>query len=324
MPRTVRRVLLIGGGGFIGAHLARELLDRGHRVVVLDDDRTYLPGGEPEAVRARAWRRETLLSGTELRAGGPDDPAHLAPELRAAAPDAVVHLANLPLAGVAAADPREARRSIVQGTANVLAATEQQAPAARLTFVSSSMVYGDFSQDPQPESAPLRPCEPYGACKLEAERLVRASGLRWTIVRPSAVYGPGDANGRFLQRLVEAATTGRTLQLTADPATRLDFTWVQDLARGLADAALSDDAIGETFNLTAGQARSLDDAIRAVRAHGHTVSVRRRPATARRPSRGTLDIARARSLIGYRPRCSLEDGLAAYLDATVARREPVA
>lgn len=274
-------------------------------------------------MRARAWRREMLLSGAGRRAGGPDDPDLLAHEVRAAAPDAVVHLANLPLAGVAAADPGEARRSIVHGTANVVAALVAQAPAARLTFVSSSMVYGDFSQDPQPESAPLRPCEPYGACKLEAERLVRTSGLRWTIVRPSAVYGPGDANGRFLQRLVEAATTGRTLQLTADPATQLDFTWVQDLARGLADAALSPDAIGETLNLTAGQARSLGDAIGVVRAHGHAVAIRRRPPTTLRPRRGTLDIARARSVIGYRPRCSLEEGLAAYLDAATARREPV-
>jgi nucleoside-diphosphate-sugar epimerase len=317
-------VLLIGGAGFIGAHLAREMLDRRHDVVVLDDDRTYLPGGEPEAVRARAWRRQALLSGADLRAGGPDDLVALSREVRLAAPDAVVHLANMPLAGVAAADPAAARRSIVDGTANVLAAVAAQAPGARLTFVSSSMVYGDFSRDPQPESAPLRPCEPYGACKLEAERLVRASALRWTIVRPSAVYGPGDANGRFLQRLVEAATTGRPLQLTADPATRLDFTWVKDLARGLADAATSPDAAGETFNLTAGQSRSLGDAIDVVRARGHHVAVRRRPATTGRPRRGTLDIARARTVLGYRPRCSLEDGLAAYLDAAAGAREPAA
>jgi nucleoside-diphosphate-sugar epimerase len=320
----VGRVLLIGGGGFIGAHLAREMLDRRHDVVVLDDDRTYLPGGEPDAVRARAWRRQALLSGAELHGGGPDDPVALAREVRDAAPEAVVHLANKPLAGVAAADPAEARRSIVDGTANVVAAVAAQAPSARLTFVSSSMVYGDFSRDPQPESAPLRPCEPYGACKLEAERLVRASPLHWTIVRPSAVYGPGDANGRFLQRLVEAATTGRTLQLTADPATRLDFTWVQDLARGLADAATSPDAIGETFNLTAGESRSLGDAIDVVRARGHAVAVRRRPATTARPRRGTLDIARARTVLGYRPRCTLEAGLAAYLDVAVGAREPAA
>ena len=75
MACTVGGVLLIGGGGFIGAHLARELLDRRHEVVVLDDDRTYLSGGEPAAVRARAWRRETLLAGAALRSGGPDDRA---------------------------------------------------------------------------------------------------------------------------------------------------------------------------------------------------------------------------------------------------------
>jgi nucleoside-diphosphate-sugar epimerase len=320
----VGRVLLIGGAGFIGAHLACELMQRGHAVIVLDDDRTYLPGGEPAAMRARAWRRTALLSGAELRAGGPDDPAALAREVGTAGPEVVVHLANLPLAGVAASDPAAARRSIVDGTANVLAAVGEQAPAARLTFVSSSMVYGDFSQDPQPESAPLRPCEPYGACKLAAERLVRGSGLAWTIVRPSAVYGPGDANGRFLQRLVEAATSGRTLQLTADPATCLDFTWVTDLACGLADAATCPDGVGETFNLTAGHARSLDEAIGVVRACGHAVAVRRRPATSLRPRRGTLDIARARALLGYRPRCSLEDGLATYLDIAAGRHEPAA
>jgi nucleoside-diphosphate-sugar epimerase len=138
------------------------------------------------------------------------------------------------------------------------------------------------------------------------------------------VYGPGDANGRFLQRLVEAATTGRTLQLTADPATRLDFTWVQDLARGLAGAATCPGAVHETFNLTAGESRSLREAIDVVRARGHAVAVRTRPSVTPRPRRGTLDIARARAVLGYRPRCSLEEGLAAYLDAAIARRDSAA
>ncbi len=102
-------------------------------------------------------------------------------------PDAVVHLANLPLVGVASRDPALAYAAIVGTTAAVVAAVERHAPAARLTYVSSSMVYGDFAHDPQPESAPLAPREPYGAAKLEAERRVRASRTRWTIVRPSAV-----------------------------------------------------------------------------------------------------------------------------------------
>jgi nucleoside-diphosphate-sugar epimerase len=314
----VGRALLIGGAGFIGAHLARELLARGHEVVVLDDDRNFLTGAERAAARGRAWRRRTLLTGAALRAGGPDDRERLRRDVAAVGPDVVVHLANLPLADVAARDPAAARRSIVDGTANVLAAVAAAAPGARLTYVSSSMVYGDFTAEPQPERAPLRPCEPYGACKLAAEVRVRATGLDWTIVRPSAVYGPGDANGRVLQRVVEAAALGRTLELTADPGTRLDFTWVGDLAAGLAAAALSPDASRRTFNVTAGRARSLREAIGIVRALGYDVDVRAQAKTVFRPRRGTLDIEHARGVLGYAPRSSLEDGLAAYLDAVDA------
>jgi nucleoside-diphosphate-sugar epimerase len=316
------RALLIGGAGFIGAHLARELLERGQEVVVLDDDRTYLPGAEAAAAQARAWRRRELLDGATLRHGGPHEPERLRRELAAIAPDVVVHLANLPLAAIALRDRAAAWRSIVEGTAAVESAMASRAPGARLVYVSSSMVYGDFVADPQPETARLRPREPYGRCKLAAEACVRASRLDWTIVRPSAVYGPADANGRFLQRLVEATALRRALELTAAGTTRLDFTWVGDLATGLALAATSADASRRTFNLTAGRARSLAEAIGIVRELGHDVEVRTGPTSRFRPTRGTLDIAQARAVLGYEPCWSLEDGLAAYLDAAVA--EPFA
>lgn len=310
----MRRALLIGGSGFIGAQLGAELLRRGAAVDVLDADVVYVDGGET-AARLRTWRREVLLRGATLRAGGTDDVEALTDEVRRAAPDAVVQLANLPLAGVAIGAPEVARSSIVDGTANVLAAVAAAAPQARLVFVSSSMVYGDFTADPQPEDAPLRPREPYGACKLEAEELVRSSGLDWTIVRPSAVYGPGDANGRFLQRLVEAAVRGAALPLTGSLETRLDFTAVEDLAAGIADAAGTAAAHGEAFNLTAGRSHSLGEAIEIVRDLGYPVALDARPVETFRPHRGTLDISRARELLGWTPRRSLRDGLSAYLRA---------
>ncbi|MDA0180039.1 NAD(P)-dependent oxidoreductase [Solirubrobacter phytolaccae] len=305
------RVLLIGGAGFIGAHLASELSGRGEDVVVLDDDRTWSTDADGAAARAREWRRRMLLGDVELRHGAAE---HAAAVLAAVEPEVVVHLANLPLVGVASRDPALARAAIVGTTAAVLAGVERHAPDARLTYVSSSMVYGDFAGDPQPETAPLVPREPYGAGKLEAERLVRASRTRWTIVRPSAVYGPGDGHGRFATRLVDAAVHGRPLRLTADPDTRLDFTAVTDVARGLADAALSPAAEHGTFNLAAGRARSLRDAIDAVRALGGDVEVELAAAPGPHPRRGTLDITRARETFGFAPRFALEDGLAAHLD----------
>ncbi|RKQ90248.1 UDP-glucose 4-epimerase/UDP-glucuronate 4-epimerase [Solirubrobacter pauli] len=311
------RILLIGGAGFIGAHLARELSERGRDVVVLDDDRAWTDDDEA-AVRARAWRRRTLLRDADLRHGAADDPLALAEVLTTTPPDAVVHLANLPLVAVADRDPARARAAIVGTTAAVVAAVARHAPHARLTYVSSSMVYGDFVRDPQPETARLAPREPYGQAKLDAERLVRDSWTSWTIVRPSAVYGPGDGHRRFITRLVEAAVDEHPLRLTADPDVRLDFTHVADVARGLADAALSPAAERGTFNLAAGRARSLVEAIDAVRALGFPVAVEPVVAPAVRPRRGTLDIAHARDVLGYAPRFSLEAGLAAHLDVALA------
>lgn len=312
------RIVLVGGGGFVGAHLGSRLLAGGHDVLVLDGHRNYLPGEEDHAERLRRWRHEVLLTGAEVRRCTLDDPGALRRQLRTSAPAAVVHLANLPLAAVAGEDPALARRAIVDTTGSVLAAIADAAPSARLTFVSSSMVYGDFARQPQDEVGPTRPREPYGACKLQAERLVRGSRLAWTIVRPSAVYGPGDANGRFLQRLVEAAVGGDVLELRSNSATRLDFTWVGDLAEGLASAALEACAVRRTFNLTAGRSRSLGEAIAIVRKLGRQVEVRPTAWETFRPRRGTLDISLARAVLGFDPRTSLEDGLLQYLSHVAA------
>ncbi|PTL54331.1 hypothetical protein C7Y72_21575 [Paraconexibacter algicola] len=310
---AVGRALLIGGAGFIGAHLARELVSRSTAVAVLDADRDYRPGGDAAAAATRAWRRRSLLADVDVRRGDAADPLLLAGLLRELRPDVVVHLANLPLAAVAARDPDLARTAIVDVTATVARAVVADTGRPRLVYVSSSMVYGDFVHDPQPEDAILRPLEPYGRAKLLAEQLVRAAPVPWTIVRPSAVYGPGDAGGRVLQRLVDAARSGTPFTLRADPRTRLDFTWVEDLAVGIADAAASTAAVGETLNLTAGRSRSLAEAIAAIRDLGHDLEVRTAPGGRRVPRRGTLDIGRARALLGFAPTHALEDGLYRYL-----------
>lgn len=310
------RFFLVGGAGFIGAHLTRRLLDAGDEVVVLDAALDYERSPPAQTCALLAWRRDVLLDGAEVIAGDAGD-ATLHAVLASRRPAHVVHLGNLPLADLAAADPPSARASIVDATMNVLAAAASLPRAPSVTYVSSSMVYGDFATDPMGEAGPLRPRSPYGRLKLTAERRLsmaaRGAQIALTIVRPSAVYGPGDVNGRVLQRLVDAPTQPAPFVLTAAPSTPIDFTWVQDAAAGIHAAALRSEGPPRAYNVSSGVARTLASAIDIVRAQVPELAVETGTCDAAMPRRGALDIRRARRELGWQPEWTLEQGLDAYL-----------
>lgn len=296
-------MLVLGGTGFIGAHLASRLVSEGRAVVAVDVDRHFGAAPPDQVNLAATWRRRALLTGIEVVHADVHDAAGLRGLVDAWSPAAVVHLANLPLAWVAVDEPALAERAIVGATTSVLHALDGR--RVRLIYVSSSMVYGPFGREPMPEEAPLRPANPYGRLKVAAERAVRAARPDAVVVRPSAVYGPGDANGRILQRLVDAAGDPGTLEVD-DPEAALDFTWVGDLAAGLSAALSVPSAAGQTFNLTRGVARTLAEAAAIA---GVALRVRRSDEPPVR--RGALDVSRARNVLGYRPTVDLEDGLPA-------------
>lgn len=309
----MRRFVLVGGAGVIGAHLARRLRDAGEDVLVLDAAEDYGSAEPAERDAVVGWRRNVLLDGVEVLDADTRDAASFSQALAAAAPTHVVHLGNVSLPEVAAQDRPGARRSIVAGTRNLLGACAALPRAPALVYVSSSMVYGHFACDPQHEEAPKEPVNDYGRLKLAAERAVAGSGLDWTIVRPASVYGPGDVNGRLLGRLVEAAASGRPFTLRCPPATRLDFTWIGDAAAGIHAAACASGAVRRVYNLSSGRARSVAEALAIVAGHEPRLSVVERILINGSPRRGTLDISRARRELGWAPATSLEEGLAAYL-----------
>jgi UDP-glucose 4-epimerase len=233
-------------------------------------------------------------------------------------PNYVVHLAALPLAGLAIDAPEEAFRSLLQGTANVLDAVRSDSTIEKLVIVSSSMVYGDFGSAPQAEGAAKSPKDLYGSLKLMGEILTGAYGglydIPFAIVRPSAVYGPADNNQRVVQTLLERAMQELPIYLEEPEATFLDFTSVEDLARGIAELTLSDAAMGEAFNLTYGKARSLAELVEIIRFHFPDLEVNVGARSEHfRPRRGTLDTSKAATSFGYCPSICLEDGVAAYL-----------
>jgi nucleoside-diphosphate-sugar epimerase len=308
------RVLVTGGAGFIGSHVTSQLVELGHEAVVLDPLRSH---GRPEHEPILRYRREVLLRGAELIEGSTEDKEALRRVFEETRPDAIVHAGVLPLATVALEDRQHAFESILHGTVNLLDLAGELETIRKFVYVSSSMVYGDFTQNPMPEDGQTNPKEIYGGMKLAGEIMTRSFSLALkiphAICRPSAVYGPGDVNGRIVQKAVEAAVWSRPLGLVNPATTYLDFSYVGDVAQGIVKALLSP-VENETFNVTTGAAQTLQDLYDLLRARypEMPVTVEER-ASDFRPKRGTLDVSKARELIGYEPQFTLETGVAAYV-----------
>ena len=160
------------------------------------------------------------------------------------------------------------------------------------------MVYGDFERDPNPEEASKAPKNTYGRYKLESEQLVRdlvgAAGREHVIVRPSGVYGPTDINERVVQLFCEKALLGEQLVVNRSETT-IDFTWIEDIANGLALAATHKNAANETFNMASGRGRNLGELVEILRGHSRISRRWFAPSPIRpfRPAAGSMFESRA-------------------------------
>lgn len=320
------RVLITGGAGFIGAHAARRFAELGHEVVVVDAFHQYIHPVQPTFVENMDYRYGVLLKDARIERASTGNKDALRRLIRNVAPDRIVHLAALPLANVALRQTEEAFEGIVEGTMNMLEILRDEKPVERFVYVSSSMIYGDFTADPQPEDAPKDPKEIYGGLKYCGEIMVkvyaRRFGIPFSIVRPSAVYGPTDNNRRVIQAFVENAFRGKPLKVDNGASTMLDFTYVEDAAAGLVAIALAPGAEGEAFNMTAGRAFSLAQVVETIRKHIPDIEVvENEDKESFRPKRGTLDVSKAARLTGWAPQVGLEDGVARYIEH-VRRHNP--
>lgn len=310
-------VLVTGGAGFIGAHVCAALAADGHDVVAVDPLRTYAYSFEAHHWHGLRHRREVLLKDARVVVASTENRDELRKAVLEARPEYILHLGALPLATVARVSADHAFESILRGTFN-LVELALEVGVEKLLYVSSSMVYGDFTQMPMPEDARTAPKDPYGGFKLAGEVIVetfsRGHGLPYAIVRPSAVYGPTDMNDRIVQRFVECALWNRPLTIVDPDHTYLDFSYVKDVAQGMVKVLLSP-VKNETFNITAGEGRTLTELHDLLRERYPDMPVEVSTKTEDfRPKRGALDIAKARELVGYEPQYPLERGVEEYLE----------
>ena len=312
------KAFITGGAGFIGSRVVREFLAADYEVTVFDSFKQYVapdPKAEPVNLLARLADVSDDIS---LLTGDTLNKDYLRRTLNQIRPDVIVHMAALPLANVAIEQTEEAFDSILSSTVNILEIVRDFDHDCTVIYTSSSMVYGDFQTPSVTEDAPKDPKDIYGSIKLAGEIISAGYRKRYGIdvrtVRPTAVYGPGDANQRVLYKFITRALRGEPLRIDGDGSMALDFTYVDDTANGIFRVATMDAAKGETFNIARGKSETLSTAVSIISETIGDVAVEYGDIPDHIPNRGTLDITKARKLVGFDPRYGLEQALLTYIE----------
>ena len=307
------RVLVTGGYGFIGSRIVEKLQGMGHDVSVLDNSEDYGVISTIDLENLYKWRQRKWNK-VHRTSGDVTNRLNVLSSFRPR-PDIVIHLASYPRAKIVNSDPVFGTNNIIGGTVNLLWHCQHMS-VKKFVFISSSMIYGHFS-DGTKEDADTKPSNIYGEAKLSAERMVKhyhtQYGIDYAIVRPSGVYGPGDMEDRVLSKFFKRAMNNETVTVH-DGDNKVDFTYVEDTADGIIKAALSD-VKNMSFNITAGNATSLRTAAEKIIAlTGSDSNIVDTGAHKLYPKRGTLDITRAKTLLGYEPKTSFDQGLGKYYE----------
>jgi len=299
------RTLVTGAAGFIGSHVVRELLDRGHEVVALD---CFLDESYPSETKRAVWAEVSRLPGVvalelDLRT---DD---LAPAL-----DGVTHVVNE--AGMPGLI-RSWEDLDLYMDCNVLAldrliAASKAAGVERFVQISTSSVYGATAIGP--ETSPTEPVSPYGVSKLAAEKLLLAHhanfGFPSLILRYFSVYGPRQRPDMGYHRFIEAVLDGRVIGVHGDGLQTRTNTFVTDCATGTADA-LASARVGEIYNISGTWPINVLEALQVISEAldiPHRVEfVPKRPGD-QLDTRG--EIGKARAEFGYAPQVAPAEGLA--------------
>lgn len=314
----MQKAFITGGAGFIGSRVVREFLGAGYAVTVLDSFKQYV-APDPKAAPVNLLARLADISDDiSLVTGDTLNKDYLRRALNHAKPDIIVHMAALPLANVAIEQTEEAFDSILTSTVNILEVIRDFDHECPIVYTSSSMVYGDFHTPSVAEDAPKDPKDIYGSIKLAGEIISAGYRKRYGIdvrtVRPTAVYGPGDANHRVLYKFITRALRGEPLTIDGDGSMALDFTYVDDTANGIFRVATNDAAAGETFNIARGKSETLSAAVSIISETIGDVRVEYGDVPDHIPNRGTLDVTKARKLLGFEPKFGLETGLPTYIE----------
>jgi nucleoside-diphosphate-sugar epimerase len=303
-------VLVTGGAGFVGSHIAATSAARGARVRVIDDLSTgHLEnleeiGGDIDFVQGSLNDEETLrraLEDVEL----------------------VYHEAAIPSVPRSVENPRETHRACVEATFSLLLAARERG-VRRVVYAASSSAYGDQPTLPKVETMSPDPLSPYAAAKLIGEYycqvFTRTYKLETVALRYFNVFGPRqDPSSTYsgvISRFIGALLTGQTPVIYGDGEQSRDFTYVSNVVDANVRAAETTRGVGQIINVANGERVTLNELLERLKEiTGKTeVQAEYRDARVGDVKHSLADITRAREFLGYEPQVGLEEGLRHTID----------
>jgi UDP-glucuronate 4-epimerase len=306
-------VLVTGGAGFIGSHLVEQLIERGHRLSVIDDFNDFY---DPAVKRrnVKAFTRRAQIVEADIR-----DAARLREIFAGNRFDAIFHLAARAGVRPSLAQPQLYTQVNIVGTQNLLELAREFG-IERFVFASSSSVYGVNQKVPFSEDDPIfRPISPYAATKLAGEALCHVYhhlyGLDVVCLRFFTVYGPRQRPDLAIHKFTRAISRGQPVEIYGDPAKAgRDYTYIDDILQGVL-ACLDKDFGFEIINLGESRTVKLLELVGLIeKALGKRAEIRQLP-----PQPGDVpitcaDITKAKRLLDYRPQVAIEDGISRFVD----------
>jgi nucleoside-diphosphate-sugar epimerase len=292
-----------GGGGFIGSHIAEELLRRNETVKIIDNFST----GKRENV-------EPFQKAEVIEIDISQSP-NLTQILKGA--DYVIHQAAIPSVPKSIIDPLKSHQANVNGTLQLLIAA-RDAGVKRLVYASSSSLYGDSPTLPKHEGMMPNPLSPYGAQKLFAEMycqvFTKAYGLETVSLRYFNVFGPRqDATSQYsgvLALFIPAVLEGRRPTIYGDGEQSRDFTYVKNVVEANLLACKTPGVAGQVFNVACGDRITVNSMLQQInQITGKDIAPIYGDPRAGDIKHSQADITRARNLLSYEPKISFMEGL---------------
>jgi nucleoside-diphosphate-sugar epimerase len=303
-------VLVTGGAGFIGSHIAAALIERGARVRIIDDlstgHRENLDeiGGDIDFIQASLCDRNAVsrsLEDVEL----------------------VFHEAAIPSVPRSVEEPTETHDASVNATFSLLLGARDR-KVRRLVYAASSSAYGDQPELPKREDMRPDPLSPYAVAKLVGEYYCqvfsRVYGLETVSLRYFNVFGPrqdpGSQYSGVISRFIDSALNRKQAMIYGDGEQSRDFTYISNVVEANLKAAESTSAVGQVINIANGERVTINEVFEMIKKLTGRTNLQAEYAASRAGDvRDSLaDLSLARSLLGYNPRVGLEEGLSLTID----------